>query len=90
METQKIGNLWVDYDEEADVLYTSVGAPTPCRTRELRNDVLIREDTATKAIVAATILNYRGNFRELSDVLWLRASGLPEELTTYLENKPEF
>lgn len=48
--------LWVDYDEEADVLYMSFRRPQRAtKTVEVDNDILLRKDGRT--IVGLTILN---------------------------------
>jgi uncharacterized protein YuzE len=45
------------YDQEADVLYLSVGEPRPAISREVGDDVLLRVDPETGAVVGLTILN---------------------------------
>ena len=52
-------NIWVDYDEEADVLYLSFRKPQRAKkTIEMGDDVLIRTDE--DEIVGITIINARG------------------------------
>lgn len=49
-------HVWVDYDEEADVLYMSFRRPQRAtRTVEAGDDVLVRKDGSK--IVGLTILN---------------------------------
>ncbi len=49
-------HMWVDYDEEADVLYMSFRKPQHAtKTIELDDDVLLRKDG--KTIVGLTIMN---------------------------------
>ena len=49
-------HVWVDYDQNADVLYMSFRKPqNATRTIELDEDILIRKDGRT--IVGLTILN---------------------------------
>lgn len=49
-------HVWLDYDEEADVLYMSFRKPQRATTTvELDNDILLRKDG--KSIVGVTILN---------------------------------
>jgi uncharacterized protein YuzE len=49
-------HVWLDYDEEADVLYISFRKPQrAAKTVEMDNDVLIRKDGDT--IVGLTILH---------------------------------
>ncbi len=51
-----VRNMWIDYDEEADVLYMSFRRPQKAtKTVELDNDILVRKDGRT--IVGVTILN---------------------------------
>lgn len=45
------------YDREADVLYLSVGEPRRAISREVGDDVLLRLDPDTGAVVGLTILN---------------------------------
>ena len=49
-------NTWIDYDEEADVLYMSFRKPQRANnTVEISEDVLIRKDD--NEIVGITIMN---------------------------------
>jgi uncharacterized protein YuzE len=49
-------NVWIDYDEQADVLYMSFRKPQRAtRTIEVGEDILVRKDGRT--IVGITILN---------------------------------
>ena len=49
-------HVWLDYDEEADVLYISFRKPQRAtRTIEINDDILVRKDRAR--IVGLTILN---------------------------------
>lgn len=48
--------MWVDYDDEADVLYVSFRKPQRAtKTIEVDEDVLVRKDG--RAVVGLTILN---------------------------------
>jgi len=50
-------HLWIDYDEEADVLYISFEKPQQAADSELREDnILIRRQKDGK-IVGMTVLN---------------------------------
>ncbi len=52
-------HVWLDYDEEADVLYMSFRKPQRAeKTIELDDDILVRKDG--KEIVGLTILNAAG------------------------------
>lgn len=49
-------HMWLDYDEEADVLYISFRKPQHAtKTIELDDDILVRKDG--KTVVGVTILN---------------------------------
>ncbi|MFH0794513.1 MAG: DUF2283 domain-containing protein [bacterium] len=49
-------NVWIDYDEQADVLYLSFRRPQRAtRTIEVGEDILVRKDG--KSVVGVTILN---------------------------------
>lgn len=45
------------YDQEADVLYLSIGVPRSAVSREIGDDVLLRIDPVTNAVVGLTVLN---------------------------------
>jgi len=49
--------MQIAYDHEADVLYLSIGEPRRALSREIGDDVLLRIDPETGAIVGLTILN---------------------------------
>jgi len=55
MEKENVMQL--SYDREADVLYLSIGAPRPAVSREVGDDVLLRVDPDTGAVVGLTVLN---------------------------------
>ena len=51
-------SMWVDYDEEADVLYMSFRRPQRAtKTVELDGDILVRTDGSE--VVGVTVLNAR-------------------------------
>ena len=47
------------YDEKADVLYISIGAPRPAVGVEIDNGVIVRYDEDTNEIVGITIIGIR-------------------------------
>ena len=53
-----------EYDEDADVLYISVGEPTAALTVDLGESVLVRYDEKEKAVVGITIMNVRRRLLE--------------------------
>ena len=55
MDPSKVMQL--AYDQEADVLYVSIGDPRPAISRELGDDVLLRVDPETGEVVGLTVLN---------------------------------
>lgn len=55
METGTLMQL--AYDQEADVLYLSVGDPRPAISREIGDDVLLRVDAENGQVVGLTVLN---------------------------------
>ena len=48
-----------DYDEEADVLYLSVGDPAPALGVDIGEGVILRYDEPRREIVGLTILGVR-------------------------------
>ena len=57
-------HIWVDYDQEADVLYMSFRKPqNATKTVEVDNDILLRKDGRT--IVGMTILNASAKRRRM-------------------------
>jgi uncharacterized protein YuzE len=48
-----------DYDEEADVLYVSLGAPRPAMGVELGGGAVLMIDEATDDIVGLTVVGLR-------------------------------
>lgn len=62
------------YDKDADVLYLSIGAPRPAISREVGDDVLLRLDPDSGAVVGMTILNLSGRFASVSEPATLPVS----------------
>jgi uncharacterized protein YuzE len=48
-----------DYDEEADVLYLSVGAPRPAVGVDIGEGLVIRFDEAEQSVVGLTVIGLR-------------------------------
>lgn len=48
-----------DYDEEADVLYLSVGEPKPAVGIDIGEGVVVRYDEARKEVVGLTLIGLR-------------------------------
>ena len=56
------------YDEDADVMYLSVGAPRPALGVDIGDGVILRYDEATKAVVGVTLVGVRAKLLDqLSD-----------------------
>jgi uncharacterized protein YuzE len=63
---EKPANLTWDYDEEADVLYVSVGQPSPAVGIDIGDGVVLRYDEPHKELVGLTVLGLRARLmREL-------------------------
>lgn len=56
-----------EFDEEADVLYISVGEPRPALGTDIGEGVIVRYDEKRKEVVGITILGFRARtLRSLS------------------------
>jgi uncharacterized protein YuzE len=53
-----------EYDEEADVLYISVGKPRPAVRVDIGEGVIVRWDEKKKEIVGLTIIGLRARLAE--------------------------
>lgn len=57
-----------DYDEEADVLYLSVGEPRPAVGVDIGEGVITRYDEANKEVVGITLIGLRARLlKELNN-----------------------
>jgi uncharacterized protein YuzE len=52
-----------DYDEDADVLYLSVGEPRPALGIDVGDGVVVRYDEAKREIVGLTLIGLRDRLR---------------------------
>lgn len=59
-------NVSWDYDEEADVLYISVGKPQPALGVDIGDGVILRYDETRNAVVGLTIIGLREKLQEQS------------------------
>jgi uncharacterized protein YuzE len=57
---ERPSNLTWDYDEDADVLYISVGTPRPATGVDIGEGVIVRYDEAGHEVVGLTIIGVRG------------------------------
>jgi len=53
-----------EYDEEADVLYISVGKPRPALGVDIGEGVIVRWDEQKREVVGLTILGLRARLAE--------------------------
>ena len=56
---EKPAEITWDYDEEADVLYLSVGEPQPAVGVDIGEGVVLRYDEARKEVVGLTLIGLR-------------------------------
>lgn len=56
---EKPASISWDYDEEADVLYLSVGEPRPAVSIDLGEGLVARYDEKQKEVVGLTVLGLR-------------------------------
>lgn len=53
---EKKENLSWEYDDEADVLYISVGEPKPAESLDIGEGTIVRIDPRTKEVIGFTLL----------------------------------
>ena len=56
---EKAAEITWDYDEEADVLYLSIGEPVPALGVDVGEGIILRYDEAHKEIVGLTLIGLR-------------------------------
>lgn len=56
---EKRKDLNWDYDEEADVLYISIGKPKPALGTDIGEGVVVRYDEKKKEVVGITLVGFR-------------------------------
>ncbi|MEK6814596.1 MAG: DUF2283 domain-containing protein [Nitrospirota bacterium] len=61
---ESVSALNWDYDEEADVLYISIGEPRPAVGTDVGGGVIVRYDEAKKEVVGITIVGFRARTLE--------------------------
>jgi uncharacterized protein YuzE len=71
MALRSASELVLDYDQEGDVLYASLGPPQHAVTDEVDDDILLRYCPPSRDIVGITIVNFRRHFprQEPADVI---------------------
>jgi len=60
---EKADLTW-EYDEEADVLYISVGKPRPAIGADIGDGVVVRYDKKRKEVVGITIIGFKARTLE--------------------------
>ena len=61
---QTSANASWNYDEEADVLYVSVGKPQPALGIDIGSGVILRYDETRNAVVGLTVIGLRAKLQE--------------------------
>jgi len=61
---EKPAHITWDYDEEADVLYLSMGDPAPAVGVDVGEGVVVRYDEGRKQVVGLTLLGLRARLLE--------------------------
>ncbi len=62
MAKQKIDQLTVSYDKDADVLYITEGKPREAIGQMMDDGIIVRRDSKTKEIVGFTIVDFTEHF----------------------------
>jgi uncharacterized protein YuzE len=62
MAVRSVSDLTLDYDEERDVLYASVGPPRRAVSDEVDDDIWLRYCPPSPTVVGITIVNFRRHF----------------------------
>ena len=57
-------NVNWDYDEEADVLYLSVGEPRPATGVDIGDGVVLRYDEIAREVVGVTLVGIRAKLQK--------------------------
>ena len=62
MAKQKIDQLTVSYDKDADVLYITEGKPRETIGEIMDDGIIVRRDSKTKEIIGFTIVDFTDHF----------------------------
>ena len=62
MAKQKVDQLTVSYDKEADVLYITEGKPRESIGEIMNDGVIVRRDSKTREVVGFTIVDFTKHF----------------------------
>ncbi|MGB9299292.1 MAG: DUF2283 domain-containing protein [Anaerolineae bacterium] len=61
---EKPAEITWDYDEDADVLYLSIGEPQPAVALDIGEGVVLRYDEVRKEVVGLTLIGLRARLVE--------------------------
>ncbi|MBC7973112.1 MAG: DUF2283 domain-containing protein [Verrucomicrobia bacterium] len=61
---QKSEQVSWDYDEDADVLYVSIGEPSPAIGVDVGDGMVLRYDEAHRALVGLTVIGLRAKLQQ--------------------------
>ncbi len=61
---EKSANLNWDYDEEADVLYISIGEPRPAVGLDIGEGIVLRYDENHREVVGLTVIGLRARLMQ--------------------------
>lgn len=61
---EKPADITWDYDEDADVLYLSIGEPQPAMGLDIGEGVILRYDEVRKEVVGLTLIGLRARLME--------------------------
>jgi len=56
---EKTATITWDYDEEADVLYLSIGEPRPAIGMDIGEGIVVRYDEVSQEVVGLTLIGLR-------------------------------
>ena len=71
MALSSTSELVLQYDQEGDVLYASLGPPQPAISDEVDDDILLRYCPPCRNVVGITVINFRRHFpiEDATDVI---------------------
>lgn len=71
---KRIVETTINYDNQNDILYISIGEPVPSLCEEKEEGILIRRDIETGEITGVTILDYKEKVKSNKKI------NIPEEI----------
>ena len=89
MASKRLGKLDVGYDQEADVLYVSLGKPREGVSVEVDEGTFIRIDPYTDEIVGITILDFKQRYMPSSvKSIHESAKAIVPEIIQHFKTRP--